>query len=417
MTEPIAAKPLAIVVKGYPRLSETFIAQELLGLQRRGIPFHIYSLRHPTDPTDHPIHREITAPVTYLPEYTHHHPIVVLRAWTKARALPGYAAAAAACRADFARDRTRNRVRRFAQACVLATKCSPATPLIYAHFLHTPASVARYAAMMRQLPFAISAHAKDIWITPEWEKQEKLAACAWLTTCTATGADHLRAIAPDPGRVHLNYHGLDLTRFPATGQTPSGRDGSDPADPVRILSVGRLVAKKGYDLLLQALAQQTGHWTFDHIGGGPLDNELRAQAEALGVADRITWHGAQPQDHVLSALGSADIFVLASRIAADGDRDGLPNVLVEAQSQRLACLATDLAGIPELIDDGINGTLVPAEDPAALAGALAALIADPGLRRRYADAGIARVHRDFAMDAGLDTLAGLLRGAAPRVAA
>ncbi len=398
------------MVKGYPRLSETFIAQELLGLQRRGVPLHIYSLRHPTDTARHPVHGEITAPITYLPEYIHHHPGVVAAAWLRARRLPGYAAAWAALRRDFARDRTRNRLRRFAQACVLAVRSAPATPLYYAHFLHTPASVARYASIMRGVPFAVSAHAKDIWTTPDWEVREKLAACAWLTTCTRSGAEHLRTLAPDPARVHLTYHGLDLARFPlpAVPAQPPNRDGTSANDPVRLVSVGRLVEKKGYAILLRALARQPGHWTFDHIGGGPLSAALRDLAGELGIAERITWHGAKSQQQVLAALADADVFVLASRIAADGDRDGLPNVLVEAQSQQVACLSTAVSAIPELITDGVNGVLVPPDDVDALAAALSALIADPAARSRFASAGAARVRRDFAADAGIDAITGLL---------
>ncbi len=405
-----AAQTLAVVVKGYPRLSETFIAQELLGLQDRGVRFHIYSLRHPTDTTRHPVHAEITAPVTYLPEYIHHHPAAVAAAWYRARRLPGYPAAWTAFRRDVARDRTRNRFRRFAQACVLATRSAPATPMYYAHFLHTPASVARYAAIMRGVPFAVSAHAKDIWTTPDWDVREKLATCAWLTTCTRGGADHLRTLAADPARIHLTYHGLDLARFPlpVAPSNPPNRDGTAADDPVRLLSVGRLVEKKGYAILLRALARQPGHWTFDHIGGGPLAPSLRDLAVELGIAERITWHGATSQQQVLAALANADLFVLASRIAADGDRDGLPNVLVEAQSQQIACLSTTVSAIPELITDGVSGALVPPGDVDALAAALTALIAAPGERARLARAGAARVRRDFAADVGIDAIVGLL---------
>ena len=150
------ANKVAIIVKGYPRLSETFIAQEILGLQRHGLDLHIYSLRHPYDATTHPVHAEITAPVTYLPEYLSRDPARVWRCWRRAARLPGYARAWQLFRRDLRRDRTPNRVRRFGQACVLAIELTPQTHLLYAHFLHTPASVARYAAAMLELPFAIS---------------------------------------------------------------------------------------------------------------------------------------------------------------------------------------------------------------------------------------------------------------------
>jgi glycosyltransferase involved in cell wall biosynthesis len=412
----MSAPRIAVVVKGWPRLSETFIAQELLGLERRGLDLVIVSLRHPTDPAVHPMHREIRAPVVYLPEYLYQEPARVLRAWRRARRLPGWRRAQRLWRADLARDRSPNRVRRFGQALVLASEVPPSVELLYAHYLHTPASVARYAAALLELPFCVSAHAKDIWTLPEWEKREKLAECRWLTTCTRGHALHLRALAPD-AEVLLTYHGLDATRFPAPDRGP-GADGSDPARPVQLVGVARLVAKKGLDTLLAALAALPPqlHWRYDHIGGGPLKGDLERQAQRLGIAERVRWLGARPQDEVLAAYRAADLFVLASRIAADGDRDGLPNVLMEAASQELALVASDVGAVPELIDDGTTGRLVPPEAPAVLRDVLAALIADPAERLRLGRAARARVVSDFATDPGLDRLAAKLRAelAAPR---
>lgn len=403
---PVHPGPVAVVLKGYPRLSETFIAQELLGLQRRGLDFRIVSLRRPTDKAVHPIHAAITAAVDYLPEYLYQEPLRVLRGWRAARRLPGWRAARAAWWRDLLRDPTPNRIRRFGQACVLAAELDPAVTHLYAHFLHTPASVARYAALISGRSWSASAHAKDIWTTPDWEKREKLADSAWAVTCTAVGRDHLAALAPDPARVELLYHGLDLADFPAPPARPP-RDGGDPADPVVIVSVGRAVAKKGYDDLLDALAALPAglHWRFVHLGGGPLKDALRKQAAGLGIADRVTWRGAQPRAAVLAVLAGADLFVLASKVARDGDRDGLPNVLMEAQAAGLAAVATRVSAIPELIEDGVTGMLVPPQDPAALAAALSALACDPGRRRALGAAGRERVRAAFGHDAGLDRLA------------
>ncbi len=407
---------VGVVVKGYPRLSETFIAQELLGLETRNVRLEIISLRHPYDPTTHPIHSEITAPVSYLPEYLWREPIRVLRSWWGARRCVGYRAARAKFWRDLRRDPTPNRIRRFGQACVLAHEASPDLDFLYAHFLHTPASVTRYAATMLRLPFAVSAHAKDIWTTPDWEKREKIQDARWLTTCTAYGADHLRELAgaPDRQKVHLHYHGLDLDRFAPPPSERSERDGTDPRNPVSLVSVGRLVEKKGYKDLLSALALLPSElqWRLTHIGGGPLSNTLSAQAERLGIADRIEWRGRQPQSDVQEALRQADIFVLASKIAGDGDRDGLPNVLMEAQSQSVPCVSTAVSAIPELIEDGLNGRLVAPENPPALAAAIAELTGDPALRRRLAGQALAKLRAEFQMDEGHDAIAALLVSAA-----
>jgi glycosyltransferase involved in cell wall biosynthesis len=397
---------VAILVKGYPRLSETFIAQEILALERLGLPLQIVSLRHPTDGRVHPLHEAIRAPVRYLPEYLYQEPLRVLRAWRSARRRPGYPAARQAWLEDLRRDPTPNRGRRFGQALVLAEELPAEVGALHAHFLHTPASVARYAAMITGLPWSFSAHAKDIWTTPDWEKREKLRHARWGVTCTAAGAAHLRALAPEAD-LELVYHGLDLSRFPPPQHRAPARDGAQLEEPIRLLSVGRMVEKKGTDVLIEALARLPAHlqWRLDHVGGGPLSAAMKRLAERRGIAARIHWLGPMSQDEVLERYRAADLFVLASRIAADGDRDGLPNVLMEAQSQGLAVIASDLPAIGELVADGATGRLVPPEDPEALARAMAELIGDRGLRARLGAAGQERARGQFSMAAGIDRLA------------
>ena len=399
---------VAFVLKGYPRLSETFIAQEIAALERCGLAIEIVSLRRPTDRYVHPVHDDIAAPVRYLPEYLYQQPRRVARAWWALRGSAGYRAARRVWLRDLARDLTPNRVRRFGQALVMAHELDPAIERLHAHFLHTPASVARYASLLTGRPWSCSAHAKDIWTIPAWEKAEKLASCAWLTTCNAGNRDHLARLGP-PGRVHLNYHGIDVARFPPHPGPPSTRTGGEPDDPVIVLSVGRAVAKKGHEVLLEALARlpEDAHWRLVHVGGGPLRRRLAARAHALGIAARVTWRGMLAHDNVLAAYRGADLFALASRVTADGDRDGLPNVLMEAQSQGLACLATTAAAISELIEDGVNGVLVPPDDVAALRDALARLIAEPELRRRLGGAGNRIVRERFALDQKIEGLARL----------
>ncbi len=400
-------RAVAFVLKGYPRLSETFIAQEIHALERRGLDIRLYSMRLPTDPHVHPMHAEIKAAVTYLPEYLYREPARVWRAWRALRRSNRYAAARRQWLTDLGRDPTPNRMRRFGQALVLAHELPPEVDWIHAHFLHTPASVARYAAMLTGLPWSCSAHAKDIWTLPEWEKAEKLSDARWLVTCTRYNADHLAALAPQPDCVELVYHGLDFSRFAEPPPARPARDGADPNDPVVIVSVGRAVAKKGYADLLDALARVPDdlNWRMVHIGGGALLDKLKAQARRLGLEERIEWLGPRAQADVLNNYAAADLFVLASRIAPDGDRDGLPNVLMEAQSQGLACLATRVSAVPELIIDGMTGVLVETGDIAALADALARLIGDPHLRLSLGKAGMKRVRAEFTCEKGIDILA------------
>jgi glycosyltransferase involved in cell wall biosynthesis len=404
---PASAGRVAFVLKGYPRLSETFIAQEILALEQRGLEILIVSLRRPTDRARHPVHRRIRAAVLYLPEYLYREPRRVWRAWLGVRRRPGYRRARRCWLADLRRDPSPNRIRRFGQALVLAAELPDDVDRLHAHFLHTPASVARYTALLVGLVWSVSAHARDIWTTPDWEKREKLAAAGWAVTCTKAGYVHLAGLAPHPERLTLCYHGLDFEEFSPPPPRPAGGDGSDPCRPVGLLSVGRAVAKKGYDDLLAALAllPPALAWRFVHIGGGAMAVALRRRAEALGVAARIEWRGPLAQPEVLAAYRRADLFVLAAKAAADGDRDGLPNVLIEAASQALASIATDFSAIPELIEHRSTGLLVPPGDPSALAAALSSLIRDPAGRRALGAAGERRVRRCFGSAAGIDILA------------
>lgn len=403
------APPLAIIVKGWPRLSETFIAQELAALEDAGQQFDIWSLRFPTDKKRHPLHDKITANIRYLPEYLHQEPRRVFRAYLAARKLAGFKQAFAMWKRDFARDKTRNRIRRFGQACVLASELPAQTLGLYAHFMHTPSSVARYAAIMRGLPWAFSAHAKDIWTSPGWEKREKLSADSYGAdfgaTCTGFGAEHLRGLADRPDRVELVYHGLDLSRFPAPPKRTSTKAGT-----IRLLSVGRLVEKKGFDRLIDALAllpdDLDWHWT--HIGGGELESVMTERATSAGISARINWLGSCNQPEVIEEMRTSDIFILPSRIAKSGDRDGLPNVLMEAASQKLAIISTAVSAIPEFIDNGVHGILSD-DAPEPLSAAILALANAPDQRAKMTEAAYIRLQQEFTMTPGIKRLDHLLR--------
>lgn len=403
------ARKIVVVLKGYPRLSETFIAQELLGLERAGFELVLVALRRPTDKKRHPVHDEIRAPVHYLPEYLHEEPLRVLSALVLGLRKPGFWSGLRAMLVDFRRDRTRNRIRRFGQAAVLAAEWPQGAGWLHAHFIHTPASVAAYASLISGTPWTCSAHAKDIWTSPDWELAGKLASTRWTVTCTHTGFDHLRTLAKGKSKVHLSYHGLDLARFaPFADQRPA-RDGTASDQPVTILSVGRAVEKKGFDILLRALSQLPAdlHWRFEHIGDGGELKTLQALAQELGITEKLVWRGALDQKDVLARYRQADIFALPCRITADGDRDGLPNVLVEASSQRLVCISTNISGVPELLIDGENGFVVPPEDPRAFATALETAIRNPALRHSLGDAAEKRVRTEFDHHASIRQLKNL----------
>ena len=402
--------PLTIcaLVNVWPRAT-TFIAQEFIGLEAHGIRLWLVALEYGDDRPD-ALHDCITAPVNYLPQKVGTR--VFFRAWRK---IPG------GCRREALRMIRRDllttrkkpglKLRTFARAVLLAAQMPPETKLIYFHFLSPPGKFARYVGALTGLPLAGSAHAKDIWVTPEPDLRIVLEAAEWVTTCNLPGAERLRGLAPDPDDVHLIYHGLDLRRFPKDPPERGPRDGSDPAAPVRLLSVGRAVEKKGFDVLLEALATLPTnlHWHWHHIGDGKRLPALKTQADTLGLTSRMSWSGGKDQQFVISAYRDSDLFVLPSRQAADGDQDGLPNVLMEAQTQALACLSTNFTAIPELIEDGRTGVLVPPGDVEALAKALTELIRSPERRQAIGMAGYERVRRDFRAEDGIAEIARLIR--------
>ena len=407
--KPAKPRKLVVVLKGYPRLSETFIAQELLGLERAGIELFIVSLRHPTDSTRHAVHDEIKASVMYLPEYLRNAPMRVLQGMLSSMVKPGFYRAVRGFILDLRRDFTRNRLRRFGQAMVLANEWPEDAMWLYAHFIHTPASVADYASTILRVPWTVSAHAKDIWTSPDWELAGKLSRAKWTVTCTRVGHKHLQSLSDDRSRVHLSYHGLDLERFPPFERELSDNDGRDPDQPVVILSVGRAVEKKGFDILLEALATLPPelHWCFVHIGGGTELVTLQALAESLNIDKKISWLGAIDQSAVLEKYRAADVFALACRITSDGDRDGLPNVLVEAASQGLTCVSTAISGIPELFVDNENGLLVETENVQAMSTALQQAICEPDLRLRLGRAAQDQVRSTFDYHTSINQLVGM----------
>jgi glycosyltransferase involved in cell wall biosynthesis len=400
---------LVVVLKGYPRLSETFIAQELLGLENAGLQLHIVSLRRPTDSSHHAVHDEIQAPVLYLPEYLHEAPLRVIGALFHCLRHTVLLSCLKYFLADLKRDFTRNRIRRFGQAMVLASEWPEGAEYLYAHFIHTPASVADYAGRIKGIPWSVSAHAKDIWTSPDWELKGKLSRATWTVTCTGIGHRHLQSLATDESKVHLSYHGLDLERFPPFTGCQSSNDGRQAHTPVTILSVGRAVEKKGFDILLRALAKLPAelHWRFVHIGGGAELAKLQALAKTLGIDARVSWLGAINQSAVLEQYRSADLFALACRITSDGDRDGLPNVLVEAASQGLACISTRVSAIPELFINEQNALLVEPEDPQSLSDALEEAICKPEMRSSLGKAAEQDVRTRFDYRASIDQLAAL----------
>lgn len=391
---------VAYLTKRFPRLSETFILDEILGLEACGVPLRLYSIMDPREPVVQPDARRVRSPITYLHRGT-----------TRRAAL--------AESGDTVRAHVGLLVRRpagyaRALAYVARRRCGPATLRhfleggnlaallerdkayhLHAAFAHGPASIAYFVHLLTGLPFSFSAHAKDLYLSDPQLLARKIRAAQFVLVCSEAAAGRLREIAgPAASKVRLAYHGVDTDRF----QPPSGKHGISAgctaAEPLRLLAVGRLVEKKGYPTLLDALARVVASGRpvrCEIIGAGPLRAALEARIKELGSTDTVSLRGPRTHQEVAAAYHEADVFVQASVVLADGDRDGVPNSVLEAMASGLPVVASAVAGIPEVVLDGATGVLFPPGDAGALAGALIGLIDDPRTRQRLGQAARAYV--------------------------
>ncbi len=392
------ANHLGMLLKGYPRISESFISTEILLLESLGIPIEIFSLRQPRESFSHEHVKKIRAPVTYLPEYVLPNGRMLLMSnlslWRKLG--PRYRRCFAdAVRRAFERRRFAT-IRHFLQAGHLASTRLGRSSVshIHAHFCHTPASVALFTSELTGLPFSFTAHAKDIYTSEADQLARKIDRARFVVTCTKYNAAHLADImncAPVPTPIHTIYHGIDLEFFDFK------RD-IIPGPPYRILSVGRLVPKKGYDDLLMALKildDEGIDFQFTHIGSGEMKTEIGNMSRGLGISHRIRMLGTLPHREVLSWYRKAHCFALACKVADNGDRDGIPNVLVEAMAVGLPVVATRVSAIPELVEDEVTGVLVRPEDPGAMAEALKRVLVHPETCEDCVNRAREKVERDF----------------------
>ena len=398
---------LAIVVKGFPRLSETFVARELVALEARGVSFTLHALRAPGADSGLVKH-DVKAVPQYLPEYLHEHPFAAAAAVLSAVQRPNFVSAWRKFRLDLGSEFTRARIRRFGQACVLAMQLPDSVRHIHAHFAHSPGSVARYAASLRGISYSVSAHAKDIWTAADWDLRNKLDDAAFFSVCNRAGFERLNELQSSSS-LHLIHHGVPRALIVAAPRFQS-RDGSRLDDPVRIVAVARAVDKKGLRLLLGVLKQIPPSFSFrlDHYGGGELLDELKHATRKFGLEARVTWHGAVTHAAIIEALDQSDLFVMANRVSSDGDRDGIPNALLEAQARGVCVLASRAGSVDEAVTDGHSGRLVEPGDEDVLLKALCALVRNPEERFAFAAAAISQRRQTFDAEAGYDRISRLL---------
>ncbi len=362
------------VVKRYPRFSETFIVNEILAHEAAGLPVDIFSLYPPNDTHFQDTLSLVKAPVTYLTAEG----VRALDFWS---AIEGAANVVPAIWQSLEAARGQEARIVYQAARLAAAVRQRGITHLHAHFATMPAQVARLAARWAGITFSITAHAKDIYhdsVTTDALRALLRDASGVVTVSDYNARYLVETIGVDASQLHRIYNGLDLDRFDV-----ALRSDRRPT----ILAVGRFVPKKGFDVLLDAcalLVRDGARFTCRLVGGGSEEGSLRARATALGLEQVVQFDGPLPQREVMAALREATVFAAPCVVAEDGDRDGLPTVLVEAMALGTPCVATDVVGIPELVRHRETGLLVPPQDAPALAVALRALLEGPALRLQLA---------------------------------
>jgi len=385
-----ATGPVVYVVRSWPRLSQTFIVNEIRALERRGVELDVVSMVHSGETVVQPQVADVRAAVAYLddpaPRGRLHRSALAaapgryLAALSLVLRRPRLAAGYGDCSALECFDHA---VRVAARVREIGARH------VHAHFAHDPALVGMLAAMLAGVPFSFTGHARDLYQIPSSSLAARASRATALVTCCEANVTFLHDTVPGADRIPLEviHHGVDLDRF-----VPAERPTRDL--PV-LVSVGRMVAKKGFDDLFRALATLSEPYVLRLYGDGPMWDELARLRDELGLADRVELMGSRDSDEIVKALMDADAFVLTPTQTEDGDRDGIPNVLVEAMACALPVVTTTAGGIRELVEHDGNGLLCDPEDVDGIAAAIRTVVTDAGLRRRLGVSGRATVEADY----------------------
>ncbi|NNK14575.1 MAG: glycosyltransferase [Desulfofustis sp.] len=408
---------LAYILKGYPRISETFISNEILLLENLGFTIRLFPMRKGREDFCHESVKQIKARVDYLPtELLIELPrLIGPNIFCAVKQTKRYRRALATASRRFRRTRRQATFKHLFQAGYMTEKflCKdPSICHLHGHFAHSPTSVTMFAAILSGLSFSFTAHAKDIYTSHPEQLREKLEQAVFVATCTRQNKAYLDDLKTGVGaRIHCIYHGIDLDLF----QNDDHRAAISP--PYRLLTVARIIEKKGLPTVYQALRRLVDKGIdFEHtlIGDGDDRESVLRLIEELGLSSHCRWLGTKPHDEVLDQFRCSDLFILGSKIAADGDRDGIPNVLVESLAMGIPAVATNVSSIPEIVIDGETGLTVEQEDSEALSEALLQLLTDQQLRQRVINKGKALVSEHFDNSRLIVDLARLFVDADPR---
>lgn len=389
---------LGYILKGYPRISETFISNEILLLEKLGFSMHLFPMRKPRENFSHGSVKQIKAKVDYLP--TELIPqflrLLIPNIFLSAKKSAEYKNVLLFAQQGLSQGKGLLTLKHLLQAGYLANNHLLGDTRIrhlHGHFAHSPTSVTLFASLFSGIPFSFTAHAKDIYTSSKEKLRRKIDKADFVVTCTEHNKNYLANIAgAGETPIYCIYHGIDLSLF-TNDIVPTS-----PTSPYQLLTVARITEKKGLPTIYKALAilKEKGI-AFQHtlIGDGDDRNTILALVENLGLQDNCQWLGTQTHEEVLKYFRQSDLFILGCEIARNGDRDGIPNVLVESLAMGVPALSTRVSAIPEILIDEKTGITVEPKDPKSLAEAMQRILTDNNLQDRLRKEGRHLVQEKF----------------------
>ena len=408
---------LGYLYSRYPVISQTFCDAEMLALERHGLELTIGSVYPPLTSLRHEHISGLRAPIHYAP------PQEILKISEKKAKLAG----------RWPRDLVEQHQRKYGADARPEQRARNGLYFadffarnevdhVHVHFANRAAHTALFLKEISGIPFSVTAHGQDFMkdLGSDDLLREICTAAEFVAAETDFSRDLLCERCPDSaGKIHRVYNGIDLERFPMPEYEKAQSDHGQqvvvaPYQVPRIVSVGRLVAFKGFEHLIDACAELMRRgfdFVCDILGDGPLRETLQTKINSLNLSSRVTLLGSRSQRAVLEKIQAADIFALASVIDVQGASDVFPTVILEAMASGRAVVSTRLAGIPELVVDGQTGILISPDDTAALTDALQRLLCDRELRLRYGRAGRTRIEQHFQIKDTVAPLVGLLENA------
>ncbi len=398
---------IAYLLSGFPRISETFILNEILELERQGLRLMVFPLKSGDDRVTPHAARLTRSPVSYVP--------VKLDARMLAASLralivlfiqqPLRLASVAFCfLASGKKERHFNLLQsflRWAWLCCRLQACK--ITRLHAHFAHDPAMMAYWIWRLLQLPYSFTAHAKDIYCYSQAWLQKKIHHARFVVTCTDYNRNYLQQVSQNGTPIHCLHHGLHIDKFRPSYERQCGT-------PL-MLAVGRLVEKKGFAILLEACAllrDEGFNFRCEIVGEGPQRQFLKEKIEQLRLRGVVALRGALAHEQVIELYKSAAVFVMPSCVTETGDRDGIPNVILEAMAMELPVVASRVSGIPEAVEEEITGILVEEKNAEELARAIKRVLNDGRLARQLGKAGRQKVAGAFCLPCNVQNMKALL---------